>query len=400
MAAFVAADEWAHWPPLLEAALGALLTCLGDAGGPVRKRLPGLLCFMLLGTMITGGFGMLRGFGLGVAVPAACLSIFACSFARVWGQSPMQVGNLLVVVVLAMDEPREPREALLLAGLFALGSLWAALLTLVIWRIYPYRPARRAVSDAYRSVARLVADLRTLLEANAGQAEWDGHARSHRRAVRDTIERARTAVQDTVRVRGPASPRAFQGLLRVEAIDQIFGALIALSDLLEGTPDPAVRAAAARLLRVLRPALRVVADAIVADDPARGDNAPLQRLARLGPAMDAMATAGRIPVLAGISASAASAFWTAPIVSRTRASTPAASSRVTSRPGRPAAAADTRIACASPAARSSALLGTQPVCRHSPPSFSFSTTSTRRPRPPAITEATIPADPPPKTIRS
>ena len=301
VAVFVAADQWVHWPPLLEAALGALLTCLGDSGGPFRKRLPALLSFALLGATITGGFGLLRGWGLGVAVPTACLGIFACSFARVWGQAPLQVGNLLtVVLVLAMDEPRAPHEAGLLAASFAAGSLWAVLLTMVIWRIYPFRPARRAVSDAYRSVARLVADLRALVVADASPAEWEAHARGHRRAVRDTIERARTAVQDTLRVRGQASPRAFQGLIRIEAIDQIFGALIALSDVVEATPDPHVRAAAARLLRLLRPALRVIADAIRADDPGQGGHAALKRLSRLGPAMDAMAAAGSIPVLAGV----------------------------------------------------------------------------------------------------
>ena len=118
--------------------------------------------------------------------------------------------------------------------------------------------------------------------------------------MRDTIELARTAVQDTVRVRGQASARAYQGLLRIETVDQIFGALIALSDLLEATPDPAVRAAAARLLRLLRPALLVLSVAIRADEPGRRGKPALQRLSRLGPAMDAMAAAGRIPILAGV----------------------------------------------------------------------------------------------------
>jgi uncharacterized membrane protein YccC len=299
IALIVAADRWLQWPPLLEAALAALLTCLGDSGGPIRRRLPALLAFTVIGTLFTAGFGVLRGMGLEVAVPVAVLAVFACSFARIWGQASLQVGNLLVVVAfLALDEAHGVADAMLLGGLYAAGCLWAVLLTMVIWRIHPFRPARRAVSDAYRSTARLVADLHGLVDSNADPAAWEAHARGHRRAVRETIERARAAVQDTLRVRGQASTRAFQALLRIEAIDQTFGALIALSDLLEVNHDPAVRAAALRFLRLLRPALIVVADAIRADDPGRGGAAAVGRLARIGPALDKMADAGKVAPLA------------------------------------------------------------------------------------------------------
>ena len=301
IALIVAADQWLQWPPLLEAALAALLICLGDSGGPIRRRLPALLAFTVIGTVFTAGFALLRGMGLGVAVPVAMLAVFACSFARVWGQASLQVGNLLVVVVvLALDQAHGAADAALLGGLYAAGCLWAVLLTMVIWRIHPFRPARRAVSDAYRSAARLVADLHGLVDSNADPAAWEAHARGHRRAVRETIERARTAVQDTLRVRGQASTRAFQALIRIEAVEQTFGGLIALSDLLEVTPDPAARAAGSRFLRLLRPALIVVADAIRADDPGRGGAAAVQRLARIGPALDKMADAGKVPPLGAV----------------------------------------------------------------------------------------------------
>jgi uncharacterized membrane protein YccC len=105
--------------------------------------------------------------------------------------------------------------------------------------------------------------------------------------VRDAIERARAAVLATVRSRGPVSGRAAQSWLRLETADQMFGALIGLSDLLAGDHDPATRAIADRILRLLRPQLVVLAQHIVSDAPAR-----LPRLERATAALAAAAPAG------------------------------------------------------------------------------------------------------------
>ncbi len=284
VAVIVAANEWADFPPLSEAALAALLTCLCDAGGPIRRRVPALLAFAAIGASLTAGLGLLRSAGLPVVVPCACLVIFCTSFARVWGQSALQVGNLLTVVtVLAMDRTISLDQAGVLAASFVGGSLWALLLTMVIWRLHPFRPARRAVADVFRRMGVLAGDLSGLitaapnLPAQVSEA-WAGHARGHRRHVRDGIEAARTLVLDTVRARGPSSARSNQTLIQMEAADQVFGALIALSDVLEfAGPD---RRAAARLLHTLRLLLAAIADDTGADVPAddAGRRAMVERL--------------------------------------------------------------------------------------------------------------------------
>ncbi len=272
-----------------------MLTCLCDSGGPVRRRVPALLAFAVVGAMLTLGFGLLRPFGLGVVVPAAVLVVFCASFARAWGQSPMQVGNLLVVVtVLSLDRVEPAHDALVLAGLFAGGSLWALLLTMVIWRLHPYRPARRAVARVFRSLGALVADLVPLLDG-ADPQTWESHARAHRRHVRDGIEAARALVLDTVRIRGAGSLRANQSVIQIEAADQVFGVLIALSDVLEHA-DPATRAAAARPLPALRLLLAALADA-TARDHAEDDPAVAAMTERL---IDAMAPLSGLPALAAL----------------------------------------------------------------------------------------------------
>lgn len=272
VAVIVAANAFVQWPPLMEAALAALLTCLCDAGGPIRRRLPALLIFGVVGALLTAGFGLARGLPLPMVVPLASLGVFCLAFVRSYGQSAMQVGNLLtVVLVLALTRTvLDLGEAAALAGTFWLGSLWALLLTMVIWRLNPYLPARQSVANVYRALAILADDMRHLLRHESPhETMWDRHAREHRRLVRQAIEQARASVLAAVQVRGPITGRAAQSLIRLEAADQMFGALIALSDLLSTRPDAETQAAAGRLLRLLRPLLVLLARSIVTDAPAQ-----------------------------------------------------------------------------------------------------------------------------------
>src|SRR5262249_32953739 len=143
----------------------------------------------------------------------------------------------------------------LAAAMFAAGGLWATVLTLLLWRLHQYRPAREAVGVVWRDLAALTGDLRRLAAREATEtAEWDDHARAHRRALRTAIEYARGLVTDLVSARGSMSLRASQALLRLEAGDQLFGALTALTDLVEEAP-PARRRAIHRMLRILQPLL-------------------------------------------------------------------------------------------------------------------------------------------------
>lgn len=279
-AAIILANEAIGWPPLFYMALAAFFTCLCDAGGPIRFRLPALLAFTGLGALVWMGFGLLRAQGLAPVLPLACLGLFVFSFARVWGTGATAVGNILsIVLILSLTQPLTPPDALRIGALFAAGGLWATLLTMVIWRVHPYRPARAAVAGAWRRLAELAADQRRLLLAGeAGTEAWDAHGRAHRRAVRQEIEHARVIVMDLVGMRGRLSLRGAQALLRLEACDQLFGHLIALSDQLEVTRAPARLRAAEAMLRVLRPVLVVLAHAIEHDTPVRA--AVLERATR------------------------------------------------------------------------------------------------------------------------
>lgn len=262
---FLVLNQWLHSVPLLIAATGALITCFCDVGGTLRQRLTMLLWFAVLGAVTWATFGLLRAAGPAFVLVASGIAIAVFSMARVWGLRAQTVGNVLIVVLaLAIDAPLTPAAALTFLVFFLIGGLWACLLTVCIWRIHPDRPAVRAVAAVWAALADLAEDMRDLLiRSDTVQADWEAHARGHRRAVRAAIEAARLLVSGSIRSSGLVSGRGTQAVLMLEAADQLFGELIILSEVLETSSDPHAREQAERLLRRVRPILTVLSLATV-----------------------------------------------------------------------------------------------------------------------------------------
>ncbi len=294
----VAASVWLDQPILSLAALGALLTCICDPGGPLRRRLPLLIGFVTIGALLLGGFGLVRSAGIALTLAAAAPALFGAGFLRIWGAPAAALGNLLaVVLLLGTDAPLDLPTAAITAALFAAGGIWALLLTLLFWQLHPYGPARRAVADVWDALAAFTRMLLRLVEAEAAgrprdTTAWEIQARAGRGAVRNAIENARAVLQGTVDTRGSASGPATQNLLRLEAADQLFAVLVALSDLLEYAA-PEAHAPSAILLRRLRPLLRVIA---TATERERADRLPRLERAIATMRQSASSTPALVPI--------------------------------------------------------------------------------------------------------
>ena len=270
VAVIIALNEYFHWPPLIWSALSAFNVCMCDPGGQVRRRMPVLLTITLLTVLIVGLGGPVRAGGIALALPAGLLAIFLCSFARIYGSTAQLSGVIAgVLVVLAIDRPDpDLGHALVLAGAALGGCLWAMVLTVVIWQVRPTRPARRAIANAYRALAAMAGSLRALVRTEGtDEAAWDHHAGMQPSAVRTAIEAARDAVTDLQRHHGGANEEAGHGAIRLEAADQMLGALVAAGVALRGA-TPERRAVAEAILGTLQPALLAFADAVVADSTA------------------------------------------------------------------------------------------------------------------------------------
>jgi len=143
--------------PMGWASLGAFQVIMVDNGGPYRSRLANILTILIGGSL--GVFlGLLAGVNLPTAVIATLFFCFAFTLARVMSQ-PFASSSVTVIVsfIVAIGTPPHTlayaNESTLY---FALGGLWAASLSLILWPADPFRPARLAVANVYATLADLI----------------------------------------------------------------------------------------------------------------------------------------------------------------------------------------------------------------------------------------------------
>ncbi len=233
-------------------AIVAFWGCQADPGGAWRARFLAMSSFTLLATF--GCFIALAAEPrLWLSVPLVFLWSFCGSFARIFGNAATTVGVLLTVdiIVCLGTASGSFKEALERTGLTFGGGIWAMLLVLVIWRLYPYGPARRAVGDCWRTLGHYAHTLAELQAGKADEAAWANAMRDRRGAVRNAVEAARSVLTYDRRRHTGESTRGEELVVLLADADQIFEALIALSEMLE-QPHMAI---SPRVRRTLRTAL-------------------------------------------------------------------------------------------------------------------------------------------------
>jgi uncharacterized membrane protein YccC len=231
--------ELLHRPELSWVAVVAFWGCLCDSGGPWRERLAGMASFTVLATLVVIA-ALYAEPNLWLALPMTFLLSFLCSFARVYGGAASTVGLIVTTdLLVCLGIPAESiAEIWQRAGLTILGGVWAMVMVLVLWRIYPYGPARRVVSQCWRELSSYAEAIGRLHEysGSADSADaWGQVIRDHRRATRDAIEAARELLANERRRRWGETNRGQLILVLLDDADRVFDGLIAISDRLETT---------------------------------------------------------------------------------------------------------------------------------------------------------------------
>jgi uncharacterized membrane protein YccC len=134
--------------------IGALCTSLTDTPGPPHHRRNGFYASIALNCITALVVGLTNTWHLLLGAEIVIFS-FLCSFISVYGTRAGSVGILaLLVLILTIDSKKSQAAALENSLFIALGGVWYAFLSLVLYRIFPYRLAQQAVGESIISVSR------------------------------------------------------------------------------------------------------------------------------------------------------------------------------------------------------------------------------------------------------
>jgi uncharacterized membrane protein YccC len=236
----VIAGDILNQPLFSWAALGGWLGSLADKGGSYRTRAATMGAFALLGYACAYA-GTEAAHIIPLAVVTMLLVGLLAGLARVYGDEGSTVGLFIAVIyAVAVGSPSTvPHIARIRAEMFVIGVMWAMVLSLLLWPLHPFRPARRAVADVYRELASFARSLEQVTRAlgDSGAAHLRARARAYHGDVRNALEAARLVLANARRPRQGRSPRGEQLLVLTEGAEQLFGTLVAIDAELEAAHE-------------------------------------------------------------------------------------------------------------------------------------------------------------------
>ncbi|HMA01882.1 MAG TPA: FUSC family protein, partial [Gemmatimonadaceae bacterium] len=222
------------------AALGGWLGSLADKGGSYRTRATTMSAFAILGFACAYA-GTEAAHVLPLAVMSMLVVGLLAGLARVYGDEGSTVGLFIAVIyAVAVGSPSSvPHLAWLRAEMFLGGVAWAMVLSLLLWPLHPFRPARRAVANGYRLLADFARSLERVTGTigDASSSHLRERARAYHADVRAALEDARLVLADARRPRQGRSPRGEQLLVLTEGAEQLFGTLVAIDAELEAAHE-------------------------------------------------------------------------------------------------------------------------------------------------------------------
>lgn len=228
--------RWFH-QPMGWAALGGFEAVIVDNGGPYRSRL-NTIASVLLGGAICACIGILAPDNVIAAIIISAAVCFAVTYARVASQPIANSAVVIMVLYFAGfgSTDRTLSHALLSTFAYVLGGLWAGVISLFLWPVDPFRPARLEVADCFDLLAGFTSTIPAAVSEHASHDDDHKHAVDFKRQLRRKLESARAALSSTA-ARAPArTVRARNLSVLLETADILFALTIRLTEVAEALP--------------------------------------------------------------------------------------------------------------------------------------------------------------------
>jgi uncharacterized membrane protein YccC len=235
--------------PMGWAALGGFEAILVDNGGPYRSRLE-TMATLLAGGAIVCVIGAMVGGTLWAAILVTALVCFATTFARVASERIASTSVIILVLYFAGfgGADHSFAHAGAAAAQFVLGGLWAAVLSLMVWPVDPFRPARNAVAECYAVMAAFT-KVRFAEDGFRGGPAQSSEARpgtpTHREKTSEFQREMRLKMEFARRAIGTAPARVTARTVRarnltvlLETADMLFAITMRWRELAEDEIDP------------------------------------------------------------------------------------------------------------------------------------------------------------------
>ena len=217
------------------AALGGFEGVVADTGGPYRTRM-GSLATLSVGGAAGLFLGALAGNHLAWALPLTLVWCFLWSYLAVLGQPFASAGVLVqLIYICGIGTPTADWHlALHWALLLLAGGAWAAALSLFLWPLDAYRPARSAVAGCYRELASFLASISDLAARPHPRASlWHRLAQHHQYRIRRAVEHGWHAVANIRAGSVAESTRGRQLVVLLEHADLLIARTVAIAEHLE-----------------------------------------------------------------------------------------------------------------------------------------------------------------------
>ena len=137
----------------LTIALGAMCVSLTDAPGPLLHKRNGMMACAGFAFFIAIITAFARTNPYTMAAEVALVTFFFSMFV-VYGARATGVGNAaILVMILSLDRPLANEQIVVHAGYLLLGGLFYLAISLLLYKMRPYRHAQRVLGDCIREVA-------------------------------------------------------------------------------------------------------------------------------------------------------------------------------------------------------------------------------------------------------